>query len=363
VRYTNAVTTPPPDPKPPVVLDPAELRRSLVEHIDARTTYRGEITLPAIPAAADHSIAQLKSLFEHMGKPLAPDEIERFAATLRPALAQSFASASGARVVVRYELTVSPGLKKNLALQVAASTPTLSDEYKRWIGGRDEAFFGQHPDARVMAVAAALGSPASVRVLDVGAGPGRNSLPLARRGHPVDALEPSPDFASLLEESARNERLSIEVIRADVLDPHARAPVGRYQLAIVCEVVSHFREASNLRTLLERMAQALAQGGQLLFNIFLADEAYEPDPLAREISQLSWATFFTRGELDAAFAGLPLERLADDSVVDYERAHLPSEAWPPTGWFTAWTQGYSVFPLTAAGRPPVEMRWILSQRK
>jgi SAM-dependent methyltransferase len=297
-----------------------------------------------------------------MGKPLANEEIERFAATLRPALEQSFRAASGARIVVRYEITVSPGLKKNLALQVATSAPTLSDEYKRWIGGRDEAFFGQHPDARVLAVAGALGPPANVRVLDVGAGPGRNSLPLARGGHSVDAIEPSPEFAHLLEDSARREQLPVQVVIADVLDPHAHVPSARYQLAILCEVVSHFREPHNLRTLLERMAQALAPGGQLLFNVFLADPAYVPDATAREISQLSWATFFTRPELDAAFAGLPFERLADDSVIDYERAHLPPEAWPPTGWFTAWTQGYSVFPLTSAGRPPIEMRWILAQR-
>jgi predicted RNA methylase len=47
-----------------------------------------------------------------------------------------------------------------------------------------------HPDAKVMAVAAQLGDAKMVKILDVGAGTGRNTFALAERGHPVEPIAP-----------------------------------------------------------------------------------------------------------------------------------------------------------------------------
>ena len=63
-----------------------------------------------------------------------------------------------------------------------------------------------------------------------------------------------------------------------------------------------------------------------------------------------------------ALVDLPLRVIGDDSVYDYEKAHLPAAAWPPTGWFEAWTRGWSIFPFTDGRTPPVEMRWLLMER-
>lgn len=54
---------------------------------------------------------------------------------------------------------------------------------------------------------------------------------------------------------------------------------------------------------------------------------------------------FTRDEMATAAAGLPLTLLADDSVHDYEKEHLPEGAWPPTPWYPNWTAGQDVFDL------------------
>jgi precorrin-6B methylase 2 len=63
---------------------------------------------------------------------------------------------------------------------------------------RQPPLFGTEPDARVWSLAKAATDPADFPILDVGAGSGRNALPLARRGHPVDAVERFPTFAATI---------------------------------------------------------------------------------------------------------------------------------------------------------------------
>lgn len=57
-----------------------------------------------------------------------------------------------------------------------------------------------------------------------------------------------------------------------------------------------------------------------------------------------------------------LGRISDESVFEYEKARLPESAWPPTGWFAAWTQGIDMFDLPA-GKAPIDMRWLVYRRK
>ncbi|NEP43626.1 MAG: class I SAM-dependent methyltransferase, partial [Okeania sp. SIO2H7] len=71
---------------------------------------------------------------------------------------------------------------------------------------------------------------------------------------------------------------------------------------------------------------------------------------------------FLEGELAAAMEELPLTIISNESALEYERQHLPAEAWPPTSWFQSWATGRDVFPI-ADGRPPMELRWILCQRR
>lgn len=52
-----------------------------------------------------------------------------------------------------------------------------------------------------------------------------------------------------------------------------------------------------------------------------------------------------------------MERVDDESTLEYEREHLPKEAWPPTGWFEQWSGGRDLFDLPP-NRAPVELRWL-----
>jgi len=152
----------------------------------------------------------------------------------------------------------------------------------------------------------------------------------------------------------------VRAIQADVLDASIAIGSG-FRLAILSEVVSHFVEARQLRLLFERMSGALEPGGILLFNCFLAHPSYTPDRIARDVSRAYGCSVFTRKELADAAQASAFELLADESVRDYEKEHLPDKAWPPTPWFDAWTQGQDVFKLDA-GKGPIEMRWLTYRR-
>jgi hypothetical protein len=111
----------------------------------------------------------------------------------------------------------------------------------------------------------------------------------------------------------------------------------------------------------ELATQCLVAGGHLVFNAFLAKPGYTPDDSARELGQQCYTTIFTAQELSAAASGLPLNLVSDDSVYEYEKAHLPQGAWPQTSWYADWVSGRDVFDLSRE-ESPIEMRWLVYQK-
>lgn len=343
----------------PIVADSALLEQAIASNLMARTTYRGEMTFPCVPAALEDYLQQLQACFTLMGKPLSEGELAQVRQLLTQALEQGFQVTASAKLVVNYEITASPGLQKNLAFNAAIAVPSLAEQYRNWLETKQPPLFGSHPDAKVMAIVRDL--PAAVPILDVGAGTGRNTLPLARSGYPVDALELTPEFADQLQSAASAENLPVTVIRGDVLEPSLQLTATRYHLVILSEVISHFRDQGQLRLALAKLSDAVVPGGLLLFNLFLAKDNYVPNTLVQQVSQVAWSCVFTRSQLMDAIAGLPLDLLSDESVAAYEQEHLPAGAYPPTGWFAAWSSGKSVFPLSE-GKPPMELRWIVCRK-
>jgi hypothetical protein len=45
-------------------------------------------------------------------------------------------------------------------------------------------------------------------------------------------------------------------------------------------------------------------------------------------------------------------------VYEYEKAHLPEGAWPPTSWYAGWITGLDVFDVERE-QCPIEMRWLV----
>ena len=90
-----------------------------------------------------------------------------------------------------------------LNYHVKAEWSTIENAYEYWVASREPPLFGTEPDARVWALAGEAADPSTHWVLDIGAGTGRNTLALARRGHPVDAVEMTPKFADIIRAEAR----------------------------------------------------------------------------------------------------------------------------------------------------------------
>jgi SAM-dependent methyltransferase len=338
----------------------AVLKQAMLRRLPRRLQAKGELSLPAVPALLEHYVKLCDSIWEGVGRKFTPPELDEFRQSLRARLEQAFAASSSAKVVVSYDCDPAP--KTSLTWKVVAMGATFEDEYQHWVDTRTPPLFGKHADAKAVDMARALGAPAEVTILDIGAGTGRNTLPLAREGYAVDAVEPAPALCTILQESVTTENLKVGVVQGNVLDVALDLPRPHYRMVLLSEVVaSHFRSVEQIRQLFEVAARVLEPGGVLVFNAFLSDSGYKPDDFARQFSQVLWCSLFTRRDLELAAEGLPFERPADDGAAEYERAHLPEGQYPATGWYEGWCGGQDLFDLPAE-RPPMELRWLVYRK-
>ena len=336
-----------------------ELDAAILKEVKRLTSASGQMSLPCIPAMLDEYMEQFDRLLVALGQNFSPTEMQQLRQLVQRKLKEGYETTPHARLLFKYDPPdPTKGLNNGLKLTVMVDAPSLENKYQRWLQNREGPLFGSHPDAKFMAVARQFANPAQAPILDVGAGVGRNTLPVARNGHPVDAVELTPEFVQIIAKEAKQENLPVRIIQSNIFNPALKLPQNYYKLALISEVITHFRSLAEVRTLLAMMCNATQPGGLLLFSLFIADQGYEPDQKARELSQIQWSYLLTRAEFNSTLQGLPLKLISDESVYDYEHTHLPSEAWPPTGWYEHWSLGRDVFPLQ---KPPMSLRWILCQ--
>lgn len=357
LRDTEAAPEAAPRPKPET--DPVTLRASVIRRLTKKIGVEGRVRLPAVPALLEEYVENLRKMFAAYGRVFSEAETTNLRTILEGKLKEGFAVSPYAHVIVRYQTEAAP--KIGIQYWVSTEISTIEDQYAEWVRTRTPPLFGKHPDTKVMDLARSLGAPKDVPVLDIGAGTGRNTLPLARAGFPTDAVELSPDLANILKNDAAKDGLPVTLYQGDVLGETLELPKGRYRLVILCEVVSHFRATAELRRLFERASELLAPGGLLAFSVFLPVSSYQPDTLARELAQVFWCSLFTRDDLKEASADLGFSQLSEESVFEYEKKNLPASDWPPTGWFEEWTRGLDLFRLSV-GKAPIDMRWLVYRK-
>lgn len=337
-------------------MNTALVRDGLLKRVHWRAAASGQLNLPAVPGMVDEYVEMCATIFANVGRRFSDAERAHLRSVLEDELAQAFRGSQRSHIVISYNAPSAAALDYH----VKPEWWSVEGAYENWVATREPPLFGTEPDARVWALASETAEPSAQPVLDIGGGTGRNALALARRGHPVDVVEMTPKFAEQIRTEAATGGLDVKVIERDVFT--TLADLRRdYQLIVLSEVVSDFRSTQQLRAIFELATQCLNPGGHLVFNVHLARNGYVPDDAARQFGQQAYTSIFTRGELRAASSGLPLQLAGDDPVHDYERAHLPEGAWPPTGWYVNWVSGLDVFGVTRE-QSPIEMRWLVYRK-
>jgi SAM-dependent methyltransferase len=324
-----------------------------------RSRATSEIVIPAVPALLDHYVELLDGQFASLGRRFSEEDLVKLRGLLLRKLDEGFRVSPHSTVHVRYHTDPFPSVGISYAIAVAPST--VEQEYALWTTSRKAPLFGKHPDNKVMHLAEAMVSPERAPCLDIGAGTGRNTLPLARRGHPVDAIELSPALAAILERDAKTSGLSVRVLRGNILDDALELPQSHYSFVIAAELTSHFRGLDGLRRLCERLADALHEGGVALVQAFVMAENVIPDDVTRELSQVFWSTLYTYDDLREATRDLPLHLESDEAAVEYEQHHTPEAAWPPTAWYEGWASGHDLFGNYGVVAP-MNLRWLVYRR-
>lgn len=168
----------------------------------------------------------------------------------------------------------------------------------------------------------ALGLTDGQRVLDVGCGPGRHALALARRGLRVTGVDLSPDFVGLARGSAATEGLDATF---EVLDVRALAFDGEFDAAIcLCQGGFGLLGGHDEGEVFGRIVRSVRVGGAIALSAFHAPfairhledgETFDPATgVLHEIATVRnedgderpfdlWTTCFTARELELLAAG------------------------------------------------------------
>jgi len=174
----------------------------------------------------------------------------------------------------------------------------------------------------------ALGLAPGMRVLDVGCGPGRHALALARRGLSVTGVDLSSDFVALAREAAAAEELDA---RFEVIDVRDLAYDGCFDAAIcLCQGGFGLLGGHDDAGVVERIVTAVRPGGPVALTAFSAyfalrfldpeetfdaatgvhhEQATVRGPAGDERTFDLWTTCFTARELAllGAVAGLEVD--------------------------------------------------------
>jgi len=179
-----------------------------------------------------------------------------------------------------------------------------------------QGFRGKYPDEAVVRFIAGkfFKLPAQergkIRILDLGCGPGRHVIFLAKEGFSTFGIEGSPEAVALCKEKLAEERLTAEVRVGDFIQlPYAD---GFFDAVIDCASIQHNRSAE-ITGILKEIKRTLKKDGEL-FSMVRTDTDYaygkgtqiEPgtftDYTSLDLNNVGQVHFFSERELAGFFS-------------------------------------------------------------
>ncbi|GLU45990.1 methyltransferase domain-containing protein [Nocardiopsis ansamitocini] len=95
-------------------------------------------------------------------------------------------------------------------------------------------------DAELSAASARAGGP--LEIVDAGGGTGGSAVPLAKLGHQVTVVEPSPDSLAALERRAAEAGVRVRAIQGETRDLADLLPEGRAHLVLMHNVLEYVED-------------------------------------------------------------------------------------------------------------------------
>src|ERR1700720_3886404 len=190
--------------------NPSMLHEAMARRLYRRAVVTGQITVPAVPSMLDEYVKMCDNFFAVAGVQYTAEQSAQLKTVLEAELAKAYTASSRSNIIISFHAPF--GIAVNY--RVTTESVTIGGAYDGWVATREGPLFGTEPDARVWALPRKAHEPRTHPVLDIGAGTGRNALALARRGHPVDAVEMSPKFSEVMRAEVESESLGVRVIQS-----------------------------------------------------------------------------------------------------------------------------------------------------
>jgi SAM-dependent methyltransferase len=99
--------------------------------------------------------------------------------------------------------------------------------------------------------------------IDLGAGFGMHSIPLARGGYDVVALDTSAQLLAVLRSAS--EGLAVRAIEADLTDFRSHVPAPASLIVCLGDTLTHLRDVAQVERLVGDVAESLRSGGRAVF--------------------------------------------------------------------------------------------------
>src|ERR1700710_2218194 len=154
------------------LFDPSTLREAMTRRLYRRSIAAGQITVPAVPAMIDDYLKMCDNIFASVGAQQTDEVAAQLKSMLTAELARAYCASQRSNIVFSFHAPFGIGVN----YRVKAEWQTVAGDYDSWVAARQGPLFGTEPDARVSALAAEAADPRTHRVLDIGAGTGRNAL-------------------------------------------------------------------------------------------------------------------------------------------------------------------------------------------